>query len=110
MTHCAIALHLRIRVKPPNRDDLLKFLSEAKSFYERPGGIAMRLLQSTNDRNAFIEVFEYASVAAYEADERRVRDDPRMKAYLERWRNFLDGPPIVEVYAEQPVASAARGN
>lgn len=102
MTSCAIALHLRIRVKATSRAELLTFLREAKPFYEQPGGIRMRLLQERNDRNLFLEVFEYESVAAYEADERRVRDDPQMKTYLERWRSFLDGPPIVEIYAEQP--------
>lgn len=108
MNPSAIALHLRIRVKPENRDVLLSFLAEARPFYEQPGGITMRLLQHMADPNAFIEVFEYESLAAYETDDRRVRDDPQMKTYLERWRGLLDGLPVVEVYAQQAINHAAR--
>ncbi len=103
MNGCAIALHLRIRVKPEKREQLLAFLHEARVYYEQPGGIRMRVLQQLKDPNAFIEVFEYASREAYEADERRVREDPQMRAYLNRWRGLMDGPPVVEVYEERSV-------
>jgi quinol monooxygenase YgiN len=99
MATCEISLHLRIKVKPEQREALLAFLCEARPFYEQPGGITMRLLENRSDPNAFIEVFEYESVAAYEADDRRVREDPQQRAYIERWRSLLDGPPVVEVYA-----------
>ena len=108
MASDCVALHLRIRVKPENRDALLRFLAEARPFYEQPGGITMRLLQQMTDPSEFIEVFEYESRAAYEGDERRVRDDPRMKAYLERWRSLLDGPPVVEAYLEQVIDGGLR--
>jgi len=103
MSSCAIALHLRIRAKPENRERLVALLSEARPLYEQPGGVTMRLLEDRSDRNAFIEVFEYDSIATYEADDRRVREDLQQKAYIARWRSMLDGPPVVEVYAEQTI-------
>lgn len=39
-----IGLHLRIRVAPGRCDELLAFLREAIPFYERPGGIEVRML------------------------------------------------------------------
>ena len=105
MTSCAIALHLRIRAKPENRDALLTFLAEAKPYYEQPGGIAMRLLENRSDPCSFIEVFEYESIEAYEADDRRVREDPQQRAYIQRWRSLLDGPPVVEVYAQRGIST-----
>ncbi len=106
MPPCAVALHLRIRVKPENHEALLGFLAEARPVYEQPvpgGAITMRLLQQRDDPNAFIEVFEYESVEAYEADDRRIREDPQQRALIDRWRSLLDGPPVVEVYFEQCV-------
>jgi quinol monooxygenase YgiN len=101
MNSRVIALHLRIRVKPENREHLLKFLREARPFYEQPGGITMRVFQNLNDPHSFIEVFEYESQAAYEADDERVRNEVEMKTWLSRWRALLDGPPVIEVYSEE---------
>lgn len=97
----AVVLHLHIAVEPDKRDDLLTFLRDAKDYYEQgadgAGGIRMRLLQDAEDENAFIEVFEYDSIEAYEADERRVASDPVMQAVLTKWRTLIKGKPSVEV-------------
>jgi quinol monooxygenase YgiN len=95
---CVIAVHLRIRTTDDKREFLLEFLRQARPFYEQPGGIRMRLLQDAEDENIFIEVFEYATIEAYETDEQRVANDPKMKAFLTMWRSLLDGPPKVEVF------------
>lgn len=47
-----------------------------------------------------IERVEYRDGAVFDADQRRVSDDPRMKALLEEWRSFLDGPSEVQVFQE----------
>jgi quinol monooxygenase YgiN len=97
---CAIVLHLHIRVLPENRGALLGFLQQARAFYEQPGGIRMKLLQDNEDLNSFVEVFEYETIEAYQADEQRVMHDPVMKAFLTTWRGLLAGPPSVQVYAD----------
>lgn len=97
MSH-AVELHLRIRVAPQNRDALIKFLTRAIPFYERPGGIRVRLLQQREDPCAFIEVIEYLDCDSYERDQERVRSDPAMKAWLDEWRTLLDGPVGIETY------------
>lgn len=101
----AVELHLRIRIHPGGRGALFDFLKEAVPFYESPGGVRVRLLESADDPDRFIEVVEYATDAAYEADQRRVKQDERMKALLARWRELLAEPPVVEVYRVSPRAT-----
>jgi quinol monooxygenase YgiN len=93
-----IELHLRGRAAPGRRADLLTFLRDAIPFYERPGGIRVRLLWDLTDPDRFIEVVEYADQNAYELDQARVNSDPEMQDYLRRWRAFLAGPPQIETY------------
>lgn len=98
----AVELHLRLRVHPGGRGALLGFLREAVPYYESPGGIRVGLLESADDPDRFVEVVEYATEAAYEADQRRVEQDERMKTLLARWRELLAEPPVVEVYRHTP--------
>lgn len=97
-----IELHLRIRVKSGDRDAFFTFLRRAVPFYESPGGIRIRLLEDRDSPERFIEVVEYATERAYRDDQRRVEEDPEMKAYLSRWRGLLAEPPVVEVYRVSP--------
>jgi hypothetical protein len=101
-----IVLDLRIAVPVEKRSDLLAFLRKAIPFYERPGGIRVRLLQSQADPTRMIERVEYANHAIFEQDQRRVAEDPEMRRYLEEWRTLLDTPPEVEVYREVPAGAA----
>lgn len=71
-----IELHLRGRVAPGRRADLIAFLSEAIPFYERPGGIRIRLLWDVADPERFIEVVEYADQGTHDRDQARVEADP----------------------------------
>lgn len=91
-------IHLRITVARGRRSDFFAFLREAVPFYEQPGGIRIRLLESADDDHRFIEVVEYATAHDYQNDQQRVEHDPQMKAFLERWRSLLAGPPTVETY------------
>lgn len=93
-----IDLHLRCRVKPGMRDAFIAFLAEAKPFYESPGGIEVRLLADTHDDHRFIELVLYENEPAYLRDQQRVEHDATMKSYLQRWRELLAEPPVVEVY------------
>jgi quinol monooxygenase YgiN len=93
-----VELHLRGRTAPGRRADLIAFLREAIPFYEAPGGIRVRLLWDVTDPERFIEVVEYADRDAYDRDQERVISDPKMNAYLARWRAFLAEAPQVETY------------
>lgn len=99
----AVEIHLHIRVKPGGLDALKAFLREATPFYEQPGGIRVTLWRKHDDTEALMERIEYATRADYEADDRRVREDPEMVGYLGRWRELLAGPPVVEVYESEPL-------
>jgi quinol monooxygenase YgiN len=93
-------LHLGIQVAEGNEERLLAFLREAVLYYEQPGDLRVRLLRSRSDPRRFIEVVEYADPSAYDRDQMRVARDPRMKGFLERWHELLDGPVEVETYEE----------
>jgi len=105
-----IDLHLRFRVKPGMRGAYLAFLAEGKPFYESPGGIEVRLLEDLHDDHRFIELILYAGREVYERDQLRVKNDPTMRAFLERWRALLVDPPVVEVYVHAAIPGPpARG-
>jgi hypothetical protein len=93
-----IELHLRGRVAEGRKPAFLEFLAEAIPFYESPGGIRVRVLWDAADESRFVEVIEYADQAAHDRDQVRVENDVRMRDVLQRWRDLLDGPPVVETY------------
>jgi len=93
-----IELHLRCRVQSGRRTEFFAFLKDAIPFYVAPGGIAVHLLEDSCDDHRFIEVVLYDDEAAYTRDQERVKNDPKMRAYLAQWRELLAEPPIVEVY------------
>jgi quinol monooxygenase YgiN len=104
-----IELHLRGRVLPGRRDDLVAFLREAIPFYERPGGIQVRLMWDVADPDRFVEVVRYADQASHDTDQSRVAEDPEMNGYLRRWRDLLAEPPEVETYRHDPGPHDAAG-
>ena len=95
-----VVLHLRFSLAPERREELLDFLALARPVYEAPGGIRVRLLEGAGALDEMVEVIEYDSAAAYEADQLRIEADPAMRDLLARWRTIIDGPPAVEVYTE----------
>jgi quinol monooxygenase YgiN len=104
-----IELHLRGRVASGRRAELVAFLREAIPFYERPGGIRVRLLWAVADTDQFIEVVEYADQSTHDDDQARVDNDPEMREYLRRWRALLAEPPQVETYrVDRAPASPGR--
>jgi hypothetical protein len=95
-----VHLHLRIRVETEWRGALLAFLREAVPFYETLGGARVRLLQSRDHPDRFIEVIEYESADRLRRDEERMASNDEMKVYLQRWRGLLAGAADVEAYDE----------
>src|SRR6266545_7977589 len=93
-----IELHLRGRAASGRRADLVAFLREAIPFYERPGGIRIRLMWDVRDPDRFAEVVEYVDQHSHDLDQVRVADDPQMNDYLRRWRELLAEPPVIETY------------
>ena len=93
-----IELHLRGVAAAGRREDLAAFLADAIPFYERPGGIRVRVLWDVADPDRFVEIIEYADQGAHDRDQLRVQTDPEMLGYLGRWRSLLAGPPQVETY------------
>lgn len=94
-------LFLSFRVAGERHGNLVHFLREAVAIYEEIPGVRVRLLQSRQDADRWLEVVEYPDTAAYEEDQVRVEEDPRMRRLIERWRGLLDGPAEVETWDER---------
>ena len=82
---------LNYSVAPENREALFRFLEEAIPFYERPGGIRVKLYESADAPGTFLELVAYASKDVYEADQFRVANDPEYKRVLSEWHKFFEG-------------------
>ena len=91
-----VHLHLRLRIAPERRSSLVQFLARAIPVYESPGEIRVRLCVA----GEFLEIVEYETEDAYEADQRRVERDPQLRALLAEWRSLLLENPQVETYTE----------
>jgi hypothetical protein len=78
----------------------MTFLREAISYYEAPGHIRIRLLRNVEEPSKLIEVVEYSDSEAYERDAVRIRQSDKMKEYLSRWRELVQGPVVVETYED----------
>jgi len=95
-----VVLHLTFRVAKDTRGRIIDFVRSAAKFYERPGGIRVRLLQSTQEPEVFIEVIEYDNWSKYCEDAARLESDETMKSYIEEWRSLLLAPAKIEVFTE----------
>jgi hypothetical protein len=95
-----IVIHLALTLPPDKQHELLAFLREAISYYEAPGGIRIRLLRNVEEPSHLIEVVEYLDTPIYEKDAVRIRQADKMKEYLSRWRELVQGPVVVETYED----------
>jgi quinol monooxygenase YgiN len=95
-----ITILLRFAIAQDRDRDLRAFLARARPYYEQPGGIRVRLLQSVDTPGEYVELVEYRDRATYLADQERVASDPGMKALLEEWRALHVGALRVEVLEE----------
>lgn len=99
-TSIRVVLDLDITVSHARLDEFMAFLRRAIPVYEQPGGIRVTLLCDDQRVDRYIERIEYVDRAAFDLDQRRVGEDPQMKALLAEWRCLLEAPPTVRVYRE----------
>ena len=93
-------LHLRIFVPLEKQSEFFSFLEKAKRFYEKPGGISVKLYREDHHPEKFIEVIEYDNKKIFDEDQLRVENDHEMKSYLNQWRTMLSAVVEVESYTD----------
>lgn len=93
-------LHLRITPGTGDHQELGAFLLDAIPYHEDLPGVGVRLLLRIDDPSRSIEVVEYETNAAFDADEKRIADDPHMQGLLKAWRETLTGDVCVETYED----------
>ncbi|MGO3928293.1 antibiotic biosynthesis monooxygenase family protein [Rhodopseudomonas pseudopalustris] len=99
-THQAHAIHLKLRCRGPDGQDLIDYLREAAPFYQELPGVTIRLLRNVERPGEFVEIVEYATREAFDADQIRIAEDQQMLKLLGRWRALLTEPPVVEHYED----------
>lgn len=103
-----VVLHLQFHCRETSGQDLVKFLRRAVPFYQSVPGVNVRLLRSLDRPGRFVEIIEYATEEAFQADRVRLSDDSRMQSLLAEWRELLAEPPEVEHFADI-TAEIAKG-
>ncbi len=78
-------------VSPEKRLALFRFMEEAIPFYEKPGGIRVKLYESADVPGTFLELVAYASRKIYEQDQYRIENDPEYRRVLSEWHKFFEG-------------------
>lgn len=94
----AVVLHLRIRVRAEHQPAFRDYIREAFPVFEATGGCVGAVYADAADPERFDEVFYYDSEASYQAGERALHEVPEQAALLARWRQLIEGPPVVEVF------------
>jgi hypothetical protein len=89
---------LHFEVESARRGDLLRFFEKAREYYERPGGIRVRLLEHSERPGTFLELVEYENHRSYALDLERMASDPVMIGLLDEWRKLHRAPVVVETY------------
>jgi hypothetical protein len=92
-----VVLHLRIRLKPGQREAFLSYVKEAFPVFEAGCDCKGVVYVSDQEPDALDEVFYYRTEVDFCEGERLTEHDPRQADLLTRWRALLDGPPRVEV-------------
>lgn len=67
------------------------FLARARPVYEALPGIELRLWQDIHQPDRYVEEIRYASHSVHAADERRLSDDPQMRALIAEWHGLIEG-------------------
>jgi hypothetical protein len=93
---------LQFRFNLPSADgaQVLALMNSAAPFYEWFGVAGVRLLQNVDDPTRFVQLIEYETPEAIEFNRQRIASDPRIQAYLQTWRTFVQGAVDVDVFQE----------
>jgi hypothetical protein len=83
-----------------NPQQLATMMQAAAPFWQAFGGMQMRLLHNADDPARFVQVIEYDTPAALEANRQQVASDPRVQAYLTAMRTLVPGGVEIDVYSE----------
>lgn len=93
-------LHIRFALPGGDPQQLLAMMQAAAPFWQAFGGMQMKLLHNADDPGRFVQVIEYETPAALEANRQQIAGDPRVQAYLAAVRMVVPGAVELDVYRE----------
>lgn len=93
-------LHVRFTLPGGDPQRLAAMMQAAAPFWQAFGGLSVKLLHNADDPARFVQVIEYDTPAALEANRVQIAGDPRVQAYLAAVRALVPGAVEVDVYRE----------
>lgn len=93
-------LHFRFSVPAADPAQVVAMMKALAPFYEMFGGMRVRLLQNADDPSKFIQVIDYETPEAMEANRQQIASDPRVQGYLQAWRAMVPGAVELDVYRD----------
>jgi len=99
-------LHVRFTLPGGDPQQLFAMMQAVAPFWQAFGGMQMKLLHNADDPARFVQVIEYETHAALEANRQQVAGDSRVQAYLAAVRTLVPGAVEIDVYREVGAGTA----
>lgn len=93
-----VVLMLHISTPKGGQENLIRTLKQALPYYKQPGGIRVRLLNSIDRPDDYIEMIEYETEEGYLRDQQRVFHDAKMRELIDQWHLALNGQVSARPY------------
>lgn len=93
-----VVLMLHMTTPRGGQEHLTRTLKQAVPYYKQPGGIRVRLLNSIDQPDDYIEMIEYETEEGYLRDQQRVSRDAKMRELIDQWHLALSGQVSAKPY------------
>jgi hypothetical protein len=93
-------LQLKFTLPTTDSTQFLTFIKATAPYYELFGGRQVRLLQNVDNPSQFIQVVDYEIDRSFETGRQHIASDPRLRAFLQSWRQMFPGTIEVDVFRE----------
>jgi hypothetical protein len=96
-------LQFRFTLPTTDSTQFLTFIKATAPYYELFGGRQVRLLQNVDNPSQFIQVVDYEIDQSFETSRQQIASDPRLRTFLQSWRQMFPGTIEVDVFREVAV-------
>jgi hypothetical protein len=96
-------LHLKFTLPMTDPAQLLAVIKATAPYYELFGGRQVRVLQNVDDPGQFIQILDYDVNQSLESSRQMIASDPRLKAFLQGWRQMFPGTIEIDVFRDVEV-------
>ena len=92
-------LHVKFRAPASDATQLLPMMRAALPMLEAMGA-RVRLMRNADDPAQFVQIIEYQTDPALEANREKAASDPMLRTYMQAWRSIFPGSVEMDVYED----------